>query len=175
MKHILFMDLDGTIIDTVSGKTFPDFIGDFKFKTGILESLKNFVYKNNTKYLFIVSNQGGIGNGFVKEKSFNKKIDFICCCLEDFIDKYSFQIQYQYCKTNRQDNEWRKPNIKMLTYLLNKYVKSKDLIKKEDMLMIGDASGLEGQFSDSDKKTAENFGIDYMDIDEFISKNNYVE
>lgn len=28
--------------------------------------------------------------------------------------------------------------------------------------MIGDASGKEGQFSDSDKKTAENFGIVYM-------------
>jgi hypothetical protein len=33
--------------------------------------------------------------------------------------------------------------------------------------MIGDASGKEGQFSDSDKKTAENFGIDYLDIEDF--------
>lgn len=33
----------------------------------------------------------------------------------------------------------------------------------------GDASGLEGQFSDSDKKTAENFGIDYMDVSEFVN------
>ena len=35
--------------------------------------------------------------------------------------------------------------------------------------MIGDASGKEGQFSDSDKKTAENFGIDYMDVDDFVN------
>lgn len=33
--------------------------------------------------------------------------------------------------------------------------------------MVGDASGLEGQFSDSDKKFAENAGIDYMDVNEF--------
>jgi hypothetical protein len=33
--------------------------------------------------------------------------------------------------------------------------------------MIGDASGKLGQFSDSDKKTAENYGIDYMDIEDF--------
>ena len=33
--------------------------------------------------------------------------------------------------------------------------------------MIGDASGKEGQFSDSDKLTALNFGIDYMDADDF--------
>lgn len=40
---------------------------------------------------------------------------------------------------------------------------------EKDCLMIGDASGLEGQFSDSDKKTAENFGIDYMDVSEFVN------
>ena len=39
---------------------------------------------------------------------------------------------------------------------------------KQKSLMIGDASGKEGQFSDSDKKTAENFGIDYMDVNDFI-------
>ena len=37
--------------------------------------------------------------------------------------------------------------------------------------MIGDASGKEGQFSDSDKKTAENFGIDYMDVEDFVNAN----
>lgn len=27
---------------------------------------------------------------------------------------------------------------------------------------------LDGKFSDTDKKTAENFGIDYMDVDDFV-------
>lgn len=40
---------------------------------------------------------------------------------------------------------------------------------KQNSLMIGDASGKEGQFSDSDKKTAENFGIDYMDVEDFVN------
>lgn len=35
--------------------------------------------------------------------------------------------------------------------------------------MVGDASGLPGQFSDSDKVCAERAGIDYMDVNEFIS------
>lgn len=30
--------------------------------------------------------------------------------------------------------------------------------------------GKEGQFSDSDKKTAENFGCEYMDVDDFADK-----
>lgn len=42
---------------------------------------------------------------------------------------------------------------------------------KDWMLMIGDASGKDGQFSDSDKKTAENFCIDYMDVEDFINNN----
>lgn len=40
------------------------------------------------------------------------------------------------------------------------------------IMMIGDASGKEGQFSDSDKKTAENFGCEYMDVDDFVYKYN---
>ena len=36
--------------------------------------------------------------------------------------------------------------------------------------MIGDASGKKGQWSDTDKKTAENFGIDYMDVDDFTAE-----
>ena len=41
--------------------------------------------------------------------------------------------------------------------------------KLKDCLMVGDASGLPGQFSDSDKQTAENAGVDYMDVSEFKS------
>lgn len=42
---------------------------------------------------------------------------------------------------------------------------------KQFSLMIGDASGKPGQFSDSDKRTAENFGIDYMDVEDFLTAN----
>lgn len=37
--------------------------------------------------------------------------------------------------------------------------------------MISDASREEGQFSDCDKKTAENFSIDYMDVNNFVNTN----
>lgn len=33
-------------------------------------------------------------------------------------------------------------------------------------------TGKEGQFSDSDKKTAGNFGCEYMDVDDFVYKYN---
>jgi hypothetical protein len=34
--------------------------------------------------------------------------------------------------------------------------------------MIGDASGKPGDFSDSDKKFAENLQIDYIDVDDLL-------
>jgi hypothetical protein len=41
-------------------------------------------------------------------------------------------------------------------------------IEKEECLMIGDASGKPGQFSSSDKDTAERFNIDYLDVEDFV-------
>ena len=57
----------------------------------------------------------------------------------------------------------------MLEYLAERYVGDDFDYIKSVSLMIGDASGKECQFSDSDKKTAENFGIDYMDVDDFVN------
>ena len=74
-----------------------------------------------------------------------------------------------YCLTNDKSNPYRKPNTKMLEDLLERYVGDDFNHIKPKSLMIGDASGKEGQFSDSDKKTAENFGIDYMDVEDFVN------
>ena len=41
---------------------------------------------------------------------------------------------------------------------------------KDECLMIGDASGKEGNFSDSDLKSAENFGIYYLDVNDFVNE-----
>lgn len=47
---------------------------------------------------------------------------------------------------------------------INDNVDEENKIIYDTIMMIGDASGKEGQFSDSDKKTAENFGCEYMDV-----------
>lgn len=38
---VLFCDMDGTLIETVSGETFPKGIWDMKFKFDILDAIKN--------------------------------------------------------------------------------------------------------------------------------------
>lgn len=76
----------------------------------------------------------------------------------------------RFCPYNDKKHPKRKPNPGMLEDMLAEFTHNTGItIAKEDCLMIGDASGLEGQFSDSDLKTAENFGCDYLDVTEFTN------
>ena len=161
-KNILFCDLDGTLIETISGETFSKGIWDMKLRFDVLDAIK----KLNPEYVFIVSNQGGIESGFVDAKKFETKLFYI---IEEIGDYCGCECYARYCDTNNESDPYRKPNTKMLEALLEDYVGYDFDFIKQKSLMIGDASGKEGQFSDSDKKTAENFGIDYMDVSDFIN------
>ena len=164
----LFCDLDGTLIDTMSGKTFPEGIWDMKIKFDVLDKIKELC----PKYVLIASNQGGIESGFINENHFNSKCEYICNIIKEYCGIKI--VHYTYSPTNDKTAEDRKPNTGMLEWLLGMYVPEyiNDALSEEELklesLMIGDASGKEGQFSDSDKKCAENFGIDYMDVNDFL-------
>ena len=160
-KKILFCDLDGTLIETISGATFPKGIWDMKFRFDVLDAIK----KQNPEYVLIVSNQGGIESGFVDAQKFQTKLSYIIKAIDEYCDCECYAI---YCATNNELDPYRKPNTKMLKTLLEDSVGDDVDYIKQESLMIGDASGKEGQFSDSDKKTAENFGIDYMDVNDFV-------
>ena len=160
---VLICDLDGTLIDTISGETFPKGIWDMKLKFDVLDAIKKFA----PEYVFIVSNQGGIENGFVNETNFNRKTLYITACIKEFCN-IRYNVNSVYCSSTNKNNKYRKPNTGMLEIFYHDYISGNDF-RKKDALMIGDASGKEGQFSDSDKKTAENFGIDYLDVNDFVS------
>lgn len=106
-------------------------------------------------------------------KSYIITFDYISSALEDYtnISVYNF-----YCDNNDKDNINRKPNTGMIDQymdyikFINDNVDEENKIIYDTIMMIGDASGKEGQFSDSDKKTAENFGCEYMDVDDFVYK-----
>ena len=160
-KKILFCDLDGTLIETVSGAAFPKGIWDMRIKLDVLDAIK----KLNPEYVLIVSNQGGIESGFVDAQKFQTKLSYIIEAISDYCDCECYAM---YCDTNNESDPYRKPNTKMLETMLEDYVGYDFECFKNEILMIGDASGKEGQFSDSDKKTAENFEIDYMDVNDFV-------
>lgn len=159
---ILFSDLDGTLIETISGETFPNGIWDMKLRFEVLDAIK----KLHPQYVFIVSNQGGIDNGRVNRLHFSHKLDYICSAVKEYCDCHCDAV---YCITNDKSNPNRKPNVGMLSSLTEVYFDDSSDYVKSASIMIGNESGKEGQFSDSDKKTAENFGIDYMDVDDFVN------
>lgn len=159
-NKVLICDLDGTLIETKSGKTFPIDKDDWKFKKWIQEAVQEY----NPKYLFIVTNQGGIEKGFVDEGEFLNKLSLI----RYYIKKWGIQyVDYAYCAHNDPNNPFRKPNIGMIEYFRHDYANGNDFSKR-NALMIGDASGLPGQFSDTDLQTARNAGIRYADVNDFI-------
>ena len=161
-KTVIFCDLDGTLIETISGETFPKGVWDMKIRFDVLDAIK----KLNPEYILIVSNQGGIESGFVDEDNFNAKWGYVTGAIKEYCGCKCYGV---YCITNNKSNPYRKPNTGMLEELLERYVGDDFDFIKQKSLMIGDASGKEGQFSDSDKKTAENFDIDYMDVEDFVN------
>ena len=162
LKKIIFCDLDGTLIETISGETFPKGIWDMQIKFEVLDAIK----KLNPEYILIVSNQGGIESGFVNAHDFRVKSEYITRAIREYCGCECYAM---YCETNDKLDQYRKPNVGMLESLLERYVGDDFDHIKQISLMIGDASGKEGQFSDSDKKTAENFDIDYIDVNDFVN------
>ena len=159
-NKVLICDLDGTLIETVSGKTFPVDIYDWRFKKWIKEAVQEY----NPKYLFIVTNQGGIEKGFVNEADFISKL----MSIRSEIKLWGVpQVDFAYCAHTDTSNPFRKPNTGMVDYFRYDYANGYDF-NKRDALMIGDASGLPGQFSDTDLQTARNAGIRYADVNDFI-------
>ena len=164
---VIFADLDGTIIDTISGETFPKGIWDMRIRFEVLDKIKEI----KPKCLLIVSNQGGIEKGFVNRRNFEFKMEYLCRSIKEYT---GIEVEYSYCVKNDPTCKYRKPNTGMLDSLMYKMMNRciiKNGIETDKMLMIGDASGKEGQFSDSDKKTAENYHIDYIDVEDFINTN----
>ena len=164
---VIFSDLDGTLINTISGETFPKGIWDMQIRFEVLDKIKEI----KPKCLLIVTNQGDIEKGFVNKRNFEFKMEYLCRSIKEYT---GIEVEYSYCVKNDPTNKYRKPNTGMLDSLMYKMMNRgiiENGIETDKMLMIGDASEKEGQFSDSDKKTAENFGIDYMDVEDFVNAN----
>ena len=160
-QRVLLCDLDGTLIVTKSGKTFPEDEEDWEFKTGIQYAIQ----KYDPDYIFIISNQGGIEKGFVDEHKFMVKFRKI---MEEMRTWGDFIVDGTYCASNDKDNDYRKPNTGMVDHFRHDFIDGYDFDTRE-ALMIGDASGQDGQFSDSDLQCAKNAGIKYCDVDDFIN------
>lgn len=159
---ILFADLDGTLIKTISGSTFPKDENDWELKLEVCDAIRRYAPDK----LHIVSNQGGIAAGYTTICKMHAKMRAIIAELAKYI---ICPITYEFCGSMSPTDINRKPNPGMLL----KFIKLNDISKQDDLLMIGDASGLPDHFSDSDVKCAaalSKYGYNcmYMDVEDFV-------
>lgn len=154
-KKIVFVDLDGTLTRTATGETFPKGVWDMVLDLEVMGKIG----RMRPTAVFIVSNQGGIEKGFVNHRLFEQKFMYIIASLQDICGQHVF-VAGRYCPTTKDDDPMRKPNTGMLVAMLEEFQKLiQHSFTKEDCLMIGDM--------ETDRQTADNFGIDYMDVAEF--------
>lgn len=144
----VFTDLDGTLITTASGRKFPIHSADWKFLPETLDALQYF-YKNGYK-IIIISNQGGIEEGYMAEKVFLGKIEHICKVLEKRLKFKRNSVSYSFCPKMKSYN--RKPSAGMAYEAALEYE-----LDLSNSIMFGNYI--------TDEQFAENAGInEYYDI-----------
>lgn len=147
-NKVLFIDLDGTLIQPLGGRTFPKGCWDMELKFDTFEAIKQ--YKSDL--VIIITNQGGIEKGFVDESTFCQKLNYVCACIYDYCHINS---TYSYCSTCNNDDNNRKPN----PGLINKYIDCYNM-NKENCLMVGDR--------EEDMLCAKNAGIKFSNVNQFV-------
>jgi len=183
-KRILLFDFDGTLVETRSGSLFAKDLTDMKIKQDVVNRALDLMEQNGVKYFGIISNQCDVGVGFVSDEDIDAKINYVLRCVHDLAVKRGIRgVVYGHyeCFSIDEHDPMMKPNPGMVYKALGACRLMMDGITYEDItkmtLMVGNASGMPGQFSDSDKVCAEKAGVDYMDVIQFVGKDldlNYV-
>ena len=167
-KKVIFSDLDGTLIETLSGQTFQQGAWDVKLKLDVWAKIKELFTCEEKKFLCIVTNQGGIETGKVNPDTWVAKAKWINAALEEYLGE-GWKVDVQACTSHDDNNPYRKPNTGMLMDYIGDVVKwTYPTIELKNIIMIGDASGKPGDWSDSDLVTARRLGCDYVDVRDFM-------
>lgn len=130
-KKIAAYDLDGTLIKTESGKTFPTDANDWKIAFATVR--KTLAAKHEEKYKIVIfTNQAGLSNGKLSLDDLQKKI-------ENIIKKLAVPVQVFIASG---DTQFRKPIPMMWQALLDHH--NDDVpIDKSQSYYVGDAAGRE--------------------------------
>lgn len=148
---IVFVDLDNALIETRTDDIFPKGVWDMQIRFDVFNALK----KLKPVIIVIITNQGEIHRGKIDVLSFIAKLNYIKRCLVDYI---GCQVFGEFCSYDEDDNKYKMPNIGMLLPY-EKIIKQHGFFK-EDCVLIGNST--------ENKLTAENFGIDFVNISDFI-------
>lgn len=146
-KHkIASFDLDGTLIKTKSGKTFPVSHDDWKYYSENVVSLLSSLYNDNY-CLIIISNQSRVTNSETQQKFKNK--------IEQILGNNNFEYMF-FCSIKK--NIYRKP----LPNFFYDFVTSMENVDFVKSFYCGDACGRKNDFSDTDLKFALNCKLKFL-------------
>lgn len=153
MNRALFLDLDGTVIRTRSGDKFPRNYGDWEFIPGILTKIRH--YYQDGYAIVLISNQGGIEQGYITTEGFQEKIEEVKKGISDHIEG---SVSYVFCPFINDANYYRKPNPGMIYQIALQLE-----LSLRHSVLIGSTANVDG-------KLARNSGIGiYIDIKEFVT------
>lgn len=118
MKKAIFLDRDGVINKVLSDRVkFVNKTQDLYFLPGVPEAIKKL--NDYFDFIFVVTNQGGVGLGFMKESQLKKIHDYMIAELK----KQGATIHdVAYCPHKPKAGcECRKPKSKLIVDLSEKY------------------------------------------------------
>lgn len=128
MNKALFIILDGTLITTQSGKSFPLHSEDWKFTTKWDDLIRESIQKGYK--IVLVDNQLSVGEGLVAEKNFIAKNEKICKIIEKDIPLPKNSIISTYCY--KDNNPFMvKPNPGLLYEICLEY----DIVLTDSILV----------------------------------------
>ena len=118
LKRAVFLDRDGVINEELTARVkFVNNPKQLYFLPGVEEAIKSL--NEHFDYVFVVTNQGGIGLGYKQEKQLHKIHDFMVAELKK---KGATIHEVAYCPHKPKAGcKCRKPNSKMILDLGEKY------------------------------------------------------
>lgn len=153
-KPAVFLDRDGVVNEDLG------YVGnkkDFLWKKDIFKFIKYF--NNQGFYVFVITNQSGIGRGYYSEKDFNNLARWINFKLKKksaHIDDFFYSPYYKESKVlkYRKGINLRKPNIGMYKQCIKKWS-----LQKKRIYFIGD--------QDSDRVFAKKCNMKFFNIKDY--------
>jgi len=160
----VLIDLDHTLITTLTGETFPISKEDWIFDDTVVSRLLEI---SDLQSVTIITNQGGIKHGYFQEKDIVEKLNSVSESLETYL-----QVPVNYFYSDGTKTYRHKPNVAMGLEALQELKDS----NPENYIMIGDASGLNKHYDDNnefvcyDPKNKYNSKKDFSNSDLIFSK-----
>ena len=118
MKKAVFLDRDGVINEVLTGRVkFVNNPRDFYFLPGVPKAIKKL--NAHFDYIFVVTNQGGVGLGFMKESQLQAIHDHM---IAELRKDGAIVHDVAYCPHKPKSGcACRKPNSKLIEDLADQY------------------------------------------------------